>query len=137
MPANTAEQGLSLKKEFSGEFVRFNDKITLANVYDTYTAQNLKHVYRQSDDKFIIEFFTESDLFNTCSKMVHFNDYHITGSSRNYNVYWPDRNKRLNKLSSTRFPSLEKVVNITQLPDTHCLNIQQEEHITFKNLNHV
>ncbi|GES94145.1 hypothetical protein GLOIN_2v1485434 [Rhizophagus clarus] len=87
-PANYSKSDMINWKKFLGEFVGFDNTISPATVQETYVAQNSKHVYQQSPDKFILEFSSEHDLFNACAMKVHFNDYHITGSPRNYEVNW-------------------------------------------------
>ncbi|GBC01887.1 hypothetical protein RclHR1_04370008 [Rhizophagus clarus] len=99
-------------------------------------AQNSCHVFRQSDDKFIIEFSTECDLFNACAMTMHFNNYRITGSSRDYNINWSTRNKKLAKIPTIRPPPPVKLVSITYQEDSHHIKIKQEEHHKFSHNPH-
>ncbi|GBB83536.1 hypothetical protein RclHR1_10230006 [Rhizophagus clarus] len=65
------------------EFVSFDNTVTPETVMDAHVAQAQ---FRQSKDKIVIEFGTEHDLFNVCSKTVHFGFYSIKGTPRNYSV---------------------------------------------------
>ncbi|GES89333.1 RNA-directed DNA polymerase from mobile element jockey-like isoform X1 [Rhizophagus clarus] len=116
-PAHAKDTDIVSRKKYSGEFVGFDNQTTPAAVQEAYTAQNPCHVYRQSDDKFIIEFSTECDLFNACAMTVHFNNYRITGSPRDYNINWSARNKKLAKIPTIRPPSPDKRVSITHQED--------------------
>ncbi|GBB90332.1 hypothetical protein RclHR1_17250005 [Rhizophagus clarus] len=98
VPANYSDTNMINRKKFSGKFIGFNNDISPAAVQDAYVTQNSKHVYQQSPNKFIIEFSLEHDLFNTCAMKVHFNNYHITGFSCNYEVNWQRRNNKLAKI---------------------------------------
>ncbi|GBB88049.1 hypothetical protein RclHR1_14590011 [Rhizophagus clarus] len=126
--AHATENDFASRKKYSREFVSFNSQTTLAAVQEAYTAQNPQHTYRQSDDKFIIEFSTEYDFFNACAITVYFNNYGITGSSCNYNINWSARNQKLAKIPSIQPPPPVKLVSITHQEDNYHIEIRQEEH---------
>ncbi|GBB99849.1 hypothetical protein RclHR1_36560001 [Rhizophagus clarus] len=135
-PVHAKDTDIVSKKKYSREFVGFDDQTTPAVVQEAYTAQNPRHVFRQSDDKFIIEFSTECDLFNACAMTVHFNNYRITGSPRDYNINWLARNKKLAKIPTIRPPPPDKLVSITHQEDSHHIEIRQEEHHKFSHNPH-
>ncbi|GES80953.1 hypothetical protein GLOIN_2v1485434 [Rhizophagus clarus] len=71
------QSDLVLRKKFREIFIRFDELISPSIIHEAYVAQNPKHIFWQSPDKFIIEFESEADLFNACDKMVHFQNYVI------------------------------------------------------------
>ncbi|GBB98799.1 hypothetical protein RclHR1_33230003 [Rhizophagus clarus] len=107
------------QKKFSGEFVGFDKDISPAAVQEAYIAQNPKHAYQQSSDKFILKFFSEHDLFNACAMKVHFNEYHITGSSRNYEVNWHCHNNKLFAITPMAPSCLNVITKVTQQAELH------------------
>ncbi|GES77647.1 hypothetical protein GLOIN_2v1785965 [Rhizophagus clarus] len=120
---------LSPRKQFRGEFVGFDEHITLTIVHEAYVAQNLKHIFRQSNDKFIIEYENEADLFNACDKTMHFRDYVINGSPCNYAINWIDCKARIAKrLPETK--SQENIIKLTQDDHSQHARITYEERET-------
>ncbi|GES91226.1 hypothetical protein RCL_jg25190.t1 [Rhizophagus clarus] len=67
---------------------------------------------------------------------VHFNNYRITGSPRDYNINWSARNKKLAKIPTIRPSPLDKLVSITHQEDSHHIEIRQEEHHKFSHNPH-
>ncbi|GES86305.1 hypothetical protein GLOIN_2v1780196 [Rhizophagus clarus] len=116
-PAHAKDTDIVSRKKYSGKFVGFDDQTTPAAIQEAYTAQNPHHVYRQSDDKFIIEFSTEC-------------------SPRDYNINWSARNKKLAKIPTIRPPPPDKRVSITHQEDSHHIEIRQEEHHKFSHNPH-
>ncbi|GET04719.1 hypothetical protein GLOIN_2v1785965 [Rhizophagus clarus] len=125
-PVHCSDLDLSPRKQFRGEFVGFDEHIASTIVHEAYVAQNPKHIFRQSNDKFIIEFENKADLFNACDKTVHFRDYVIKGSPCNYAINWIDRKARIAKWLPEIKPQ-ENIVKLTQDDHSQHARITYEE----------
>ncbi|GBB91148.1 hypothetical protein RclHR1_01830007 [Rhizophagus clarus] len=124
--AHASEQDLSHRKQYRGEFVSFNENITPDIVHEAYIAQNPKHIFCQSDDKYIIEFESEVDLFNACNKTVHFRDYIIRGSPCNYEINWIERKTKLAKKDPS-FVQHDNIVKLTQDKESKHVKVTYKE----------
>src|SRR6266498_2419711 len=95
-PAHFDASAFNKRKQFTGRFRGFDLSHTTSKAMEVLTIHNPKNAYKGSvGGEFFVEFEHEHDLFNTCERTKHFNNYKVTGLSSGYN--WNDRIEFLNK----------------------------------------
>jgi len=83
-PAHFNTQDLEVRKKYRAEFTGFDSTHLETKALEVTNTYNPKNAFKQSDDKIIVEFEKESDLFNACEKTYYFGKYKIQGTPRGY-----------------------------------------------------
>ena len=94
-PAHFKEKDFAVRKRYQGEFTGFDPLHNLAKAMEVTAPFNPKNSYRQTLDKFVVEFQSEADLFNAVEKTYYFGSYVVKGSPRSYN--WTSNHRKLMK----------------------------------------
>ncbi|CAB4394082.1 unnamed protein product [Rhizophagus irregularis] len=99
-PAAASAKDLMDRKYYHEEFYGFNPAHSMEKVMEVLTLHKPMHVFRQTDEKVIVEFKAAGDLYNACTHPIHFADFQIQGTSRGTD--WITQDDKLKKSHSKR-----------------------------------
>jgi hypothetical protein len=108
-PASFSQKDFEKRKYYRGEFFGFDYNHQMPKVMEVLAIHNPMHVFRQTEDKVVVEFKTIGELFNACEKSILFDKYKIRRTPRGAN--WIQRDEQLhrkhNKIGHKRNQSIK------------------------------